>query len=214
MSDPAPMTAAAEQAGLGPHVASAFVRERPTGREWLALVIGRGPARRWFGHYDGGLVRYVDGNNRARAWKWAELEFVSIDPRTEWVRSKPRQVHRLVVRVAGRVYTNESRARKFRLFAVRVAVAFADDRAAREISRIKGDEIRRYGPYAVDLHGIEAHGERLPWSSVNEIYLRAGTIAVYRRGDEARPWSEENWWGEVDVMTFMSVVAEFVEDRS
>lgn len=215
LSNPAPMTAAAERAGLGPPVVSTFVRDRVSWRGWLSVVTGRGgPPRKWFGLYDGGLVRYIDGRSRARAWTWSDLDSVSINGRTDWVKGKPRRVHRLQARAGGRVFASESRADRFRKFAVRVGVAFSDHRAQRETSIITGGGTVQYGPYTVGPRGITANGEHLPWSSVGEIYLRSGTVAVYRRGDDRRPWSEENWWDEVDVMTFMSVVAQFGEDRT
>ncbi|MEV3925979.1 DUF6585 family protein [Actinomadura coerulea] len=70
-----------------------------------------------------------------------------------------------------------------------LGVAVAQEVTARIVPRhlaaVKAGETVRIGPFTVDLDGVGKDGERLPWSTVQDVVIEGGLVTVHARPGRA-----------------------------
>lgn len=52
----------------------------------------------------------------------------------------------------------------------------------RLLAAVKAGEAVRFGPFTVDLDGVEKDGERLPWRDVHDVVIDNGLVTVHTHG--------------------------------
>lgn len=55
----------------------------------------------------------------------------------------------------------------------------------RRLAEVKAGEEVWFGPFAVDMDGVEKDGERLPWSAVRDVVIENGLVTVHARPGRA-----------------------------
>ena len=123
--------------------------------------------------YTGGLS--VDGPGGAAGYAWDELASVTVSGRRGG-----RRVRWCFTVVAddGGVLRLEDDIPDVQLLGVAVAEEVTARIVPRCLAAVRAREPVRFGPFTVDLDGVEKDGERLPWKAVHDVVIDNGMVAV------------------------------------